>query len=188
MMKYVTCICGLAAALIALVSHLDRISLDFATDPSRSSRTQAGLAETVPVNDDEEACLGSHHQGPTFETNRADLADAGLQAVAQFVGEVRNAPCILGDAGRTCIADEAAVELAGHTDERLTSRIGGNELLSLHRAQALESIFVSYGIPVRSVVGMAATQPAPAPVPDTRSEEERWRSDRRVTIRLWCEQ
>lgn len=166
--------------------HIE-FELEFNSGDTEAVATQAGTAERVAVDDPPpEKCLNPYHVGPNFETNRFDLSTDGHLMVAQIVTMVDEAPCVRDERGTTCAGTDAAFAVEGHTDERDSYLPGGNEMLSQHRAEAVAVLLRSLGAAQHSIKGFAALYPAPAPIPDHRTDAERWHDDRRVTLRLWC--
>jgi len=124
--------------------------------------------------------------GPTFESNRADLSGPGLQVLARLVTALEAASCGVDSEGNECPRGRLQISTGGHTDDQLTSLPGGNQQLSLDRAQIVADFFDHENFTIRGVRGFADSVPAPAPSPENRSLEQVRRDNRRTEIYLWC--
>lgn len=137
----------------------------------------------APRAESSQPCREFLLDGPTFESNSAELTEAGRAVVVQLVVEVTGQRCGQDSASVACDAKLLEVELRGHTDDLPTSRPGGNQQLSEDRAAAVAEELAKGGLSIRSVAGYADTLPL---VDDGRASDELRAANRRTEILLWC--
>lgn len=156
-------------------------------NPAEVRATGTGLAvgsaaAAEPVSLD---CVGSHHVGPHVDTDSSELTDGERQIVADLQTGVDAPVCVFDEGGLRCAGKNVGFEISGHADERVSTSIG-NQALSEHRAQAVAGELQARGAMVALVEGVGASEPAPTPAPDHRTNAQRWKEDRRATVRLTC--
>ncbi len=180
---------GALTFLALLVPGRVIVDFDLHVRASQDSADQ-GLADVsvsdLPVPCFDPATVPDFGAIPGFVTNRTELPTAGDEAVAQVLASVRLASCLIdGDLTR-CLSEDVVFDVKGHADERASYRPGGNAALSLGRAESAAEVLRNAEATVGMVVGLADTEPSPAPIPDQRTNEERWADDRRVVIVPGC--
>ena len=121
-----------------------------------------------------------------FDSDSSSLSEDAVTTLAALAVAISAAECVHDGAGVACPPAAAVVDVDGHADERPTARAGGNDALALERAGATGDTLARIGARVGAVRGWGASVPATGPVPDHRSDEQRWRDDRRVTMTLRC--
>ena len=123
---------------------------------------------------------------PDFVTDRVDLPPDGAYVVARILDSVQQEPCLVDADGRACPTQDVVYDIRGHADDRVSHQPGGNDALSLGRAQSVADLLWVSRVTVGTIEGLGDKEPAEAPVPDQRSNEERWADDRRVVITPRC--
>jgi len=154
------------------VHHVPRVTKLEPGILPRAPELLTGLFEPVgdPQPPESEPCEAWTLAGPLFATNSYRLSEAADNALRELADKL--------------MASEGPFQAGGHADERSTTFPGGNERLSLLRAEAVQQALVDLGVPtVKFVpsVGHGARQPV-----DPGSHPEAYRVNRRVEMKRLC--
>lgn len=155
------------------------------TITSDEEPTEASPEPTAPPAPEQVPCRAFVLDGPTFPTNDARLTPTAEEVIDQLISEINSRTCGRDSDATVCAVQDMQVELRGHTDDVPTSRPGGNQQLSVDRAQSVADKFIAAKFTIRSVTGFADTIPAPGT--DDHTLEEARAKNRRTEILLWCQ-
>lgn len=138
----------------------------------RVPELHSGLFEPVepPPPSEPKVCEAWTLAGPLFETNVPTLSPAATPVVKELA--------------ESLLTKEGPFQVGGHADERSTSFPGGNDGLSLARAENLRLALIAAGVPADRFVpsvGHGARQPV-----DPRPNPEAYRVNRRVEVKRFC--
>lgn len=186
-MKYLACLCSLLAACLALAPHLAEFFEGYHPPQSAVAVSSAAPA-SHPRDLEPKDCTSGPFAKVPFATNHAGLSLEGQQALSSLLAQLDQAPCFIDIvSGGTCTAGDVVMDVDGHADERPSQLIGGNQALSEQRAWTVANELLQRSrFEIGRVRGWAATQPAAAPYPDLRSQQQRWRDDRRASVVVRC--